>query len=225
VLGGVFICYRREDSAGFARLIYDRLTSKLGRDGVFFDVDNIAPGLDFVDILSERVGKCDALIAVIGKNWASSADVHDRRRLDDPNDFVRIEIEAALARKVRVIPVLVDGAPMPRPAGQPQETDAPTRYRDFSYPLRFRRRKAHPDALPARGGATTARRGRGRTCSAREARTSRGRRRGSGRRSPTTGRGRSKASSGRRTCGRPCERCGRCDRVNWESAASQCAWR
>jgi hypothetical protein len=115
VLGGVFICYRREDSAGFARLIYDRLTSKLGRDAVFFDVDDIPVGLDFVDILSERVGRCEALIAVIGRNWASSVDIHNRYRLDDPNDFVRIEIEAALARKVRVIPVLIDGAAMPQP--------------------------------------------------------------------------------------------------------------
>jgi hypothetical protein len=114
VLGGVFICYRREDSAGFARLIYDRLTNKLGRERVFFDVDNIAPGVDFVDILSERVAKCDALIAVIGRHWTSSVDIHNRRRLDDPDDFVRIEIEAALERKIRVIPVLVDGAIMPR---------------------------------------------------------------------------------------------------------------
>ncbi len=117
--GGVFICYRREDSAGFARLIYDRLTTKLGRDNVFFDVDNTPVGVDFVDILSERVGKCDALIAVIGKTWVSSADIHSRRRLDDPNDFVRIEIEAALDRNTRVIPVLVDGAAMPRPEDLP----------------------------------------------------------------------------------------------------------
>jgi TPR repeat protein len=119
VLGGVFICYRREDSAGFARLIYDRLTRKLGHESVFFDVDNIPPGLDFVDILSDRVGQCDALIAVIGKNWASSTYLDDQRRLHDPNDFVRIEIEAALARKIRVIPILVDGATMPRPDDLP----------------------------------------------------------------------------------------------------------
>jgi formylglycine-generating enzyme required for sulfatase activity len=110
---GVFISYRREDSAGFARLIYNRLTERLGRDSVFFDVDNIPVGLDFVDILSDSVGKCDALVAVIGKNWVSSSDVPGRRRLDDPNDFVRVEIEAALARQIRVIPVLVDGAAMP----------------------------------------------------------------------------------------------------------------
>jgi len=125
--GGVFICYRREDSAGFARLIYDRLTNKLGRENVFFDVDNIPAGLDFVDILSERVGKCDALIAVIGKAWVSSADVYDRRRLDDPDDFVRIEIEAALERKIHVIPVLVDGASMPRPDDLPDSLKKLTR--------------------------------------------------------------------------------------------------
>jgi hypothetical protein len=112
--GGIFISYRREDSAGFAGLIYDRLTQRLGRESVFFDVDNIPVGLDFVDVLSERIEQCDALIAIIGRNWLTSADRRDRRRLDDPNDFVRIEIEAALHRNVPVIPVLVDGAVMPQ---------------------------------------------------------------------------------------------------------------
>ena len=112
--GGVFICYRREDSAGFAGRIYDRLRNSLGHDGVFIDVDNIPAGHDFVDVLSERVGRCDALIAVIGRKWLASADKGDRRRLDDPDDFVRIEIQAALERNVPVIPVLVDGAAMPQ---------------------------------------------------------------------------------------------------------------
>ncbi len=112
--GGVFICYRREDAAGFAGRIYDRLKAGLGRDSVFIDVDNIPAGRDFVEVLSERVGRCDALIAVIGRTWLASADSDSRRRLDDPTDFVRIEIEAALARNVPVIPVLVDGAAMPR---------------------------------------------------------------------------------------------------------------
>ena len=117
--GGVFISYRREDSGGFAGRIYDRLTSRLGRENVFFDVDTIPPGRDFVDVLSERVGKCDALLAVIGKHWVLSADSENRRRLDDPQDFVRIEIEAALSRNVPVIPVLVDGAAMPHPKDLP----------------------------------------------------------------------------------------------------------
>jgi hypothetical protein len=114
VTGGVFISYRRDDSAGYAGRIFDRLTSRLGHDAVFFDVDTIQPGRDFVEVLSERVGACDALIAIIGKQWIASADGENRRRLDDPNDFVRIEIEAALKRNVPVIPVLVDGAGMPR---------------------------------------------------------------------------------------------------------------
>ena len=117
--GGVFISYRRDDSGGFAGRIYDRLTSRLGRENVFFDVDTIPPGRDFVDVLSERVGKCDALLAVIGKHWVLSADSENRRRLDDPQDFVRIEIEAALSRNVPVIPVLVDGAAMPHPKDLP----------------------------------------------------------------------------------------------------------
>ncbi len=120
MLGGVFISYRREDTGGFAGRIYDRLTNRLGRDGVFFDVDNIPAGLDFVDVLSERVGKCDALVAVIGRAWNPVSDKDNRPRLDDPNDFVRVEIEAALARGIRVIPVLVDGAAMPRADDLPE---------------------------------------------------------------------------------------------------------
>ncbi len=112
--GGVFISYRREETAGFARLIYDRLTNKLGHEGVFFDVDNIEPGLDFFEVLNQHVGECDALVAVIGRDWISSVGPNNQRRLDDPNDFVRIEIEAALKRGIRVIPVLLDGASMPK---------------------------------------------------------------------------------------------------------------
>ena len=112
--GGVFICYRREDSAGFAGRIYDRLKNGLGRESVFIDVDNIPAGRDFVEVLSERVGRCDALVALIGKNWLASAGKDNRHRLDDRNDFVRIEIEAALERNVPVIPVLLDGAVMPQ---------------------------------------------------------------------------------------------------------------
>jgi len=119
-VGGVFICYRREDSGGYAGRIYDRLAKRLGRKNVFIDVDNIPPGLDFVDVLSERVGACTALIAVIGRNWASISDKENRRRIDHPRDFVRIEIEAALERGVRVIPVLVEDADMPKAEDLPE---------------------------------------------------------------------------------------------------------
>ena len=115
------------------------LTSRLGRENVFFDVDTIPPGRDFVDVLSERVGKCDALLAVIGKHWVSSANSENRRRLDDPQDFVRIEIEAALSRNVPVIPVLVDGAAMPHPKDLPDsltKLHPPAGRRGFARPLR-----------------------------------------------------------------------------------------
>jgi TPR repeat protein len=118
--GGVFICYRREETAFAARAIHDRVVQQLERDNVFLDVDNIDLGVDWFNVLTDRVGACDALVAVIGRNWVSSADKDGLRRLDDPDDFVRIEIEAALQRNVRVIPVLVDGAAMPRASELPE---------------------------------------------------------------------------------------------------------
>jgi hypothetical protein len=118
--GGVFICYRREETAFAARAICDRLAQRLGRENVFLDVDNIDLGVDWFNVLTERVGACDALVAVIGRNWISTANKDGLRRLDDPDDFVRIEIEAALKRNVRVIPVLVDGAAMPKASELPE---------------------------------------------------------------------------------------------------------
>ena len=94
--GGVFISYRREDSAGFAGRIYDRLIKQLDPKSVFLDVDNIQPGLDFFDVLDEKLRVCDVLIAIIGKNWNSRTPEDNQRRLEDPDDFVRSEIEAAL---------------------------------------------------------------------------------------------------------------------------------
>jgi TIR domain/WD domain, G-beta repeat len=118
--GGVFICYRREETAFAARAIHDRVVQRLERENVFLDVDNIDLGVDWFNVLTERVGACDALVAVIGRSWVSSADKDGLRRIDDPNDFVRIEIEAALQRNVRVIPVLVDGAAMPKASELPE---------------------------------------------------------------------------------------------------------
>src|SRR5690348_2734818 len=114
---GIFICYRREDASPYAGRIYDHLSARFGAQRVFMDIDTIRPGDDFVQVISEKVAACDALIAVIGKRWLTSADSRGRRRLEDPNDYVRIEIASALSRNVRVIPALVDGAQMP-PAGE-----------------------------------------------------------------------------------------------------------
>lgn len=109
----VFLNYRRGDSAGHAGRLYDSLTERFGDERVFMDVDKIAPGTDYIDEIDRAVGSCDVLLAVIGRDWLSAQDATGRRRLDDPNDFVRAEIEAALKRNVRLIPLLVQGAQMP----------------------------------------------------------------------------------------------------------------
>ena len=117
---GIFISYRREDTAGYAGRLYDRLAAHFGPDRVFMDVEGIEPGVDFVDALERAVGSCEVLIVLIGKDWLV-ADGAGKRRLDDPADFVRIETAAALARNIRVVPVLVDDAEMPRANQLPAE--------------------------------------------------------------------------------------------------------
>jgi formylglycine-generating enzyme required for sulfatase activity len=108
----VFISYRRDDSPGMAGRLYDRLEARFGRESVFMDIDAIPLGVDFRDYLQNAVGQCDVLLAVIGRNWCKRTG-EGARRLDDPKDFVRIEIEAALARGIPVIPVLIDKVTMP----------------------------------------------------------------------------------------------------------------
>ncbi|HEX7183924.1 MAG TPA: toll/interleukin-1 receptor domain-containing protein [Thermoanaerobaculia bacterium] len=109
----IFINYRREDSAGHAGRLFDRLSSHFpGR--LFMDVDTIAPGVDFGDAIEQAVGSCEVLIVIIGQQWLTIKNASGTRRLDDSGDFVRLEVEAALARNIRIIPVLVQDAPMPR---------------------------------------------------------------------------------------------------------------
>ena len=112
--GRVFISYRRGDAAYPAGRLFDRLVDRFGAGRVFEDVDSIEPGDDFAEVITATVESCAVLLAVIGPHWLAAAGQDGRRRLDDPADFVRLEIEAALARGVRVIPVLVDGAQLPR---------------------------------------------------------------------------------------------------------------
>jgi len=117
--GRIFISYRREETAYPAGWLYDRLAARFADDQVFKDVDSIELGDDFVEVISSAVGSCDVLLALIGDRWLTITDEDGQRRLDDPNDFVRVEIEAALTRNVRVIPILVEGARMPRAAQLP----------------------------------------------------------------------------------------------------------
>jgi TIR domain/HEAT repeats len=115
----LFISYRRQDSAASCGRLYDRLVADLGVDRVFRDIDSIAPGALFADRLRLSVAECDAFIVLIGPSWLGAADREGRRRLDDPADYVRLEIEAALEGGKPVFPVLVEGARMPRASELP----------------------------------------------------------------------------------------------------------
>jgi len=109
----IFINYRREDSSGHAGRLFDALNVPFaGR--LFMDIDTLEPGVDFVEAIEAAVGSCEVLIVVIGREWLAIKNAAGNRRLDDPADFVRLEVESALARKIRVIPVLVQDTPMPR---------------------------------------------------------------------------------------------------------------
>lgn len=109
----IFISYRREDSSGYAGRLHDALSSRFGPDRVFMDVDSIEYGVDFVEVVENAVGSCAVLIAIIGKRWVEITDKKGNRRLDNPQDFVHLEIAAALKRNIRIIPALVQDAVMP----------------------------------------------------------------------------------------------------------------
>jgi TIR domain len=119
--GQIFISYRRDDSSSAAGRIYDRLDSYFPSNHIFMDVDNLDLGVDFVAAIEKSVGSCDVLIAVMGRQWLTSSDEEGKRRLNNPEDFVRIEIATALKRGIRVIPVLVDGASLPRSGDLPHD--------------------------------------------------------------------------------------------------------
>src|SRR5713101_8385681 len=110
---GIFISYRRSDSQDVTGRIYDRLRTEFGPDRVFKDVDAIPLGADFKQHLIEAVGQCQVLLAVVGAQWLDARDAAGTRRLECPDDVVRIELEAALARGIPVIPVLLGHATMP----------------------------------------------------------------------------------------------------------------
>ena len=124
----IFISYRRQDSYNFTGRIHDRLVREFGDRSVFRDVYDIPAGSDFRTILNKEVSKGDIFLAIIGPQWVDITDSQGNRRLDDPNDYVRIEVESALNNpKTLVIPVLVDNASMPA------EQDLPESLRELCY--------------------------------------------------------------------------------------------
>jgi len=123
----IFISYRRDDAEGEAGRLYDDLVRAYGNDAVFMDVAGIAPGLDFRKAIDDNVAGCGVFLAIIGSQWATITGTDGHRRLDDDNDFVRLEIASALARNIAVIPVLVHDARMPHPEQLPENI------RDFAF--------------------------------------------------------------------------------------------
>jgi hypothetical protein len=119
---GVFISYRREDAAGHAGRLYDWLTRRFGEHGVFIDVAGIEPGKRFRDVIERVLGACWAVLVVIGPQWLTPKDGTGKSRIWDPDDVLRNEVETALRRDdVEVIPVLVEGARMPKREDLPEE--------------------------------------------------------------------------------------------------------
>jgi TIR domain len=136
--GRIFISYRREETAYPAGWLYDRLADRYGGGQVFKDVDSIQLGDDFVESITRAVGSCDVVFVLIGDEWLTITDELGRRRLDDPDDFVRLEVQAALTRNVRVIPILVDKARMPRADELPESLARLVRRQALEFsPARF----------------------------------------------------------------------------------------
>jgi TIR domain len=107
---GIFINYRHADALPHARLLQVNLRERFPDAPVFMDLDSIEAGLDFAKVISDAINECRVMVVLIGPRWATLTDDQGRRRLEQPDDFVRFEIRMALRRGIRVIPVLVEGA-------------------------------------------------------------------------------------------------------------------
>jgi hypothetical protein len=115
----IFISYRRNDTAYASSAIYDRLAAHFGRDQVFLDLEVIPPGVDFAQAITHAIRRSSICLVIIGDKWLSGRDAAGARRMDHPQDFIRLEIETAFAQGIAVIPVLVGNAWMPSPNDLP----------------------------------------------------------------------------------------------------------
>lgn len=123
----IFISYRRDDSAYVAGILGEKLQDAFGKMNVFLDIDTIPFGVDFREHISNAVGECDILLAIIGDSWIDATTTDGHRRIDMPTDFVRLELESALKRGIPVVPVLVDAARMPT------ESELPASLQSLAY--------------------------------------------------------------------------------------------
>ena len=141
----IFINYRRDDTQGVAGRLFDHLALEYSRSELFMDVDAMKPGLDFIKQLDAQVSQCHVLLAMIGPHWVDARDAAGKRRLDNDKDSVRIELASALRRDIAVIPVLVEGTPMPPEDSLPD--DLKPLARRHALELRHTRFNADADAI------------------------------------------------------------------------------
>lgn len=120
----IFLSYRRAESIHIAGRIFDRLRGAIGVDRVFKDVNSIPLGHNFMDEIRAEISTARLMLVLIGPTWLNLADETGQRKIDDPTDTVRIELQWALDHRVPIIPVLFDGATMPAPAGMPESLRA-----------------------------------------------------------------------------------------------------
>lgn len=141
----IFISYRRHDSGETVGRIHDHLLEAFEEERVFLDVDDQVGGEDYRRVIERALDRTDVVLAVIGSHWLTVTDREGRRRLDNPDDLVRIELETALAKSLKIVPLLVEGAPMPAAADVPPSLQ-PLCYRtampvrpDPDFPIDIRR--------------------------------------------------------------------------------------
>ena len=135
----VFICYRRADSGWAARAVFEALAKHISTDDIFMDVESIAIGANFVSVVDEWISKCDIALIIIGHQWLDITDPNTgARRLDNPKDYVRVEVRQSLRRGVLVVPVFLDGAAMPPPSSLPEDIRALTHRNGMGLRMRFK---------------------------------------------------------------------------------------
>jgi hypothetical protein len=128
--GRIFISYRHEGSSGDAGRLCDYLKEVFGPDSLFIDSD-MPIGVKFNDHLHDQLNECGAFLAIIGRNWLNACDQHGHRRLDDADDWVRVEIASALARGIKVVPVIIDDGVLPKPSDLPSDLKSLPEFQAF----------------------------------------------------------------------------------------------
>jgi hypothetical protein len=136
--GRIFINYRRKDTQGFAHAIFTLLELHFGREELCMDIELMRPGWNFTEVLDDILTSCDVMLTLIGPQWLKIKGDEGGRRLDDPEDWVRMEIVSAMERNIPIIPVLLSGAAMPKPKSLPDAVKRLSNFQAYTIGDRFK---------------------------------------------------------------------------------------